>query len=105
MWVKNKSSILGARTLKNYKSAYKKLNSIKDIKYKDLRVYHIQECINNETPYTQSCVKNILHSLDKYALELDIVTRTYSQLLELNNNNCEPKKQRKPFTEEEIKLL
>lgn len=104
MWVENKSSNYALKSQKLYKSAYSKLNKIQGVKYKDLRLYHMQDCVSNVKPSMQSCVKNVFNLLDKYALELDIVTRTYSQLIVINNN-YEAKRERKPFNEDEIKLL
>lgn len=103
-WVENKSNNLSHTTQKQYKSSFNNLTSIKDMKYKEIKTYHMQGCINEAKPSMRGVVKNLLYNLDRYALELDIVTRTYSQLIVIDRD-YEAKRERKPFTEDEIKLL
>lgn len=74
------------------------------MKYKEIRAYNMQNCINEAKPSVRNVVKNLLYNLDKYALELDIITRTYSQLIVIDNN-YEAKRERRPFTEDEIRTL
>lgn len=103
-WVENKSHNLAHSTRMQYKSSFNNLASIKDMKYKDIKGPHMQGCIDNATPSMRGVIKNLLYNLDKYALELDIVTRTYSQHI-IVKKDYEPKRERKPFTEYEIALL
>ena len=64
----------------------------------------MQDCIDGcgRGASTQNFIKNLLMHLDKFALELDIVTRQYSSLL---TTAAAPPTSRTPFTPDEVSRL
>ena len=59
------------------KSAYKHCKALYTVKYRDIRSFHMQDCIDNcGLGYsTQWAIKALWTHLDKYALEMDITTK------------------------------
>ena len=89
-----------------YKTAWKYLQSIANIKVRELRTVHFQECIDlcAQQYSRDQCdkVKQLCSQLCKKAMEYDLLNKNYAQFLVL------PKAQQKEksiFTDEEIKLL
>lgn len=72
--------------------------------YKDIKSHHMQSCIDScPLSYsTKSSIKNLFNHLDKFALELDIITKCRSALI---TSPPVPETSRVPFTEEEIDAL
>lgn len=85
-------------------SAFKHTKKYHDMKYKDLKSFHMQDCIDNcGCGYsTQWAIKNLFGHLDKFALELDVINKSYAQLTTAESI---PETSKIPFTEEEIKIL
>ena len=83
-----------------HKTSFKKLIALHKIKYKEIKTYHMQNIVDLPGGYsTQLKVKNLFNHLDKFAMELDIITKCYSSLL---TTESAPETMRKPFTDEEI---
>ena len=104
LWKEKKAFKLGKKNQESMFSAYHHCKSVHGMKYQDIKSYHMQECIDNcgRGYSTQRNIKNLLNHLDKFALELDLVSRTYSNLLVTEKA---PESDKKPFTEEEIKKV
>ena len=85
-------------------SAFKHTKKYHDMKYKDLKSFHMQDCIDNcGCGYsTQWAIKNLFGHLDKFALELDVINKSYAQLTTAESI---PETTKIPFTEEEILTL
>lgn len=85
-------------------SAFKHTKKYHDMKYKDLKSFHMQDCIDNcGCGYsTQWAIKNLFGHLDKFALELDVINKSYAQLTTAESI---PETTKIPFSEEEIKIL
>ncbi len=85
-------------------SAYNHTKKYQDTKYRDLKSFHMQDCIDNcGCGYsTQWAIKNLFGHLDKFALELDVINKSYAQLTTAESI---PETTKVPFTEEEIKTL
>lgn len=88
----------------SHKSAFKKAELLHNMPYKTIKAFQMQEIIDNcGCGYsTQGAIKNLFGQLDKYALELDIITKVNSALIHAAPI---PPSTKVPFTEEEINLL
>lgn len=88
----------------NLKAAFKHTAKLHDMKYKDIRSFHMQDCIDScgRSYSTQATIKNLFGHLDRFAMELDIIQKMYSTL-----TTCDPVPETKkiPFTDQEIDLL
>lgn len=103
-WCEKKLPKLGAANQKSLNAAYKHTKAIWNMKYKDIKSFHMQDCIDNcgKSYSVQGAIKNLFGHLDKFALEIDLVSKTYSQLLTADSA---PEKSKLPFTNEEVNLL
>lgn len=104
LWLEKKWIKLQVSSQKVLKSAYNHINKLSDMKYIEIKAYHMQDTIDNcgKSYSTQSQIKNLWVHLDKFALELDITTKNYSNLL---TSESVPPTSRRPFTTEEIKKV
>lgn len=86
------------------KAAFKHCKALHNKKYKEIRSFHMQDCIDNcGCKYsTQWAIKNLFGHLDKFALELDVINKAYSQLITAEPI---PETTKQPFTDEEIQTL
>lgn len=94
----SKSSIQAAKT------AWKYCESVYNVKYGDLKVYQMQDCIDNcpHGPGTKKTIKTLFYNLDRYSMELEIIDKKNSELL---TTPTQPESNKKPFTKEEIECL
>lgn len=101
LWLEKRAEKLGTSNRSGLKAAYQHCISLADHAYKSIRSYQMQECIDNSDcgSAMQSKIKNLWTHLDRFALELDIVEKTYSILLHTDSMS---ETSRLPFTEEEI---
>jgi integrase len=104
MWWEKKVPKLGLAYTDHFKSAYKYCKPLHKLKYTNIKAYHMQEIIDNcgHGAGTQRSIKVLWWHLDKYALELDIATRSYSNLLKVAPA---PESTKSPFTETEIQTM
>ena len=104
LWKDKKAAKLGKSNQASLFSAYHHCKSLHRMKYKAVKSFHMQECIDNcGCGYsTQGAIKNLLRHLDRFALELDIVTRCYSDLL---TSEPIPDTNKRPFTDDEITAI
>ncbi len=103
-WCEKKLIKLGKSTQSSLKSAYGHTRSIKDMKYKDIKSFHMQDIIDTcGCGYsTQWAIKNLFGHLDKFALEIDVINKSYAQLTTAESI---PETTKEPFTDDEIALL
>lgn len=98
-----KGDKLGNSTLIQFKAIHNNhIEEIKNIPYKELRTYHIEGCISkcNGGSSSKSNIKKLFTHLDKLALEIDLIDKSYSHLV---NVKVEPSKNKKKlFTKDEI---
>lgn len=89
----------------NYNLAYKYCKSIHKMRFKDIRLTHLQAIIDNcgKGYPTRKIIKALMNQLFSFAIKNDIVEKKYSQFVDVGQN--EGKVNRKPFTKEEIKKL
>lgn len=104
LWLDKKGIKLGKASLHSLKSAWKHCERLSDEKYDNLKVYQMQECIDEcGCGYaTQGAIKNLFHHLDKFAMELEISVKNNATLLSVATATPEKKK---IFSEEERKTL
>lgn len=96
---------LGKSTRIALKSALKHCKKYHNSKYKELKAFQMQDCIDEcGCGYaTQNNIKNLFSHMDKFALELDIINKSYATLTKTANVIIQHHKQ--PFTDNEINLL
>ena len=107
-------------SLRQYRSAWAYCSTIKKIKIKDLRSYHIKNCIANAekhiddnvvaaSPQTKSKMKIMFNTLLDYALEYELVDRNYSRVFKLSNSVQDEldgiREHHMSFTQEEMDTL
>lgn len=104
LWQEKKAPRLGESNRNSLKSAYKHCSSLKNLPFKQIKAYQMQDCIDNcgKGYSTQGAIKNLWGHLDKFALELDITSSRYSDLL---TSEPIPETSRQPFSKEEIARL
>ena len=104
LWVEKRGTKLGQHNFKSLKSAYIHCTKLSDMPYKEIKAFHMQDCIDTcgRKYSTQSAIKNLWGHLDRFALELDIVTTQYSNLL---TSEPVPESPKIPFSETEIAIL
>lgn len=85
-------------------AAWKYCESVYKISYRQVKSYHMQDCIDNcPLSYsTKSAIKNLFNHLDKFAMELDIISKRRSVLI---SAPPVPETSRVPFSESEIDQL
>ncbi len=103
-WLEKKAPKLGQSNLDSLRAAYKHCSALADHPYRQIKAYQMQETIDHcgRGYGTQGSIKNFWGHLDDYAMELDIITKRYSDLL---TSAPAPPTTRKPFTDAEVDLL
>ena len=104
LWEEKKGHKIGTANRASLKTAYNHCSKLFKVKYKELRAYHMQDVIDTcgRGYSTQGAIKNLFGHLDHFALELDLITRCYSELL---TSAPIPETSKEPFTEDEIARL
>ena len=103
-WAEIRLPKLGSANQIRLRGAYKHLSTYYGVKYRSIKAYQMQEAIDN-CGYgysTQGAIKSLWGHLDRFAFELDIIDKMYSQLI-----TCEqtPETKREPFTPEQVEAL
>ena len=103
-WSGLKLPKLGESLQSNLKSAFKHCSKYYGLKYRSIRAYHMQDCIDNcGCGYsTQGSVKNLFGHLDRFAYEMDITEKMYSQIITAPPI---PETTKSIFTDEQIERL
>jgi integrase len=102
-WKEKKMPLLSDSRGKGLASAWKRIDRYKDIKYKDIRFLHMQDSLDTApTPSIKRLVVDLWKHLDKYAFELDIIGKRYSDTLRTVTVES---KERSPFSPDEIRAL
>lgn len=101
LWLQKKSSKLGENSVRTLKSAYRHIEPLRAVPYKDIKAVNMQDTIDNcgLSYSTQQSIKSLWYHLDKLALELDISSKNYSSLI---TTAPVPETSRLPFTDDEI---
>ena len=100
-WLKERAVKLSESNYKALKGAYRHCAHLEDLPYKSIRASQMQSAIDNcgKSYSQQSHIKNLWRHLDRYAFELDIINKCYSELL---TSDSIPETGKIPFTAEEI---
>lgn len=103
-WAKIKLPKLSRATQGSLKSAFKHCSKYYGKKYRSLRSYHMQDCIDNcgRSYSTQGAIKSLWGHLDRFAFEIDVIDKMYSQI---TTAPPVPDTKRTPFTVDEINAL
>jgi integrase len=104
LWEDKKAPKLGTSNRQSLKSAFKHCSKLFKAKYKEIRSYQMQDTIDlcGCGYSTQAAIKNLWGHLDRFALELDVVSRCYSDLL---TSDQIPETSKRPFSDEEVNAL
>lgn len=104
LWKEKKALKLGKSNFKSLRAAFNHCAKLSNISYKKIRSYQMQDCIDGcgKGYSTQSAIKNLWGHLDRFALELDIINRCYSELL---TSDPIPETTRDRFSDDEIKRI
>lgn len=103
-WLDKGTNKLSKSTVSSLKAAYKHCTNLHKIKYREIKAVHMQECIDGcgKGYSTQWAIKNLFNHLDRYALELDIIDKGYSQL---TTAEAIPPTSKVPFTDDEVSAI
>ena len=95
---------LGKSLACGLKCAYNHIRKLEELKYKDIRSFQMQDTIDNcgRGYSTQAQIKNLWGYLDRFAMELDVIQKMYSQLI---TSAPIEDSHKEPFTAEEIEIL
>ena len=91
--------------INGYNAAYETSKELHSIKFVDIKTMHLQSIINNcgKGYDTLRKIRVLYNQLFKYAMENDIVTKDYSDYVNIGKRKDSTT--RKPFTDKEIKRL
>lgn len=103
-WSEKKLPKLSSSLQSSLKNAYGHTKAIQGMRYKEIRSFHMQDCIDNcGCGYsTQGAIKNLFGHLDRFAMELDVIQKMYSTL---TTAAPVPETSKVPFTDDEIEKL
>ena len=103
-WLKIKAPKLGTSTQSSLKSAFKHCSKYYGLKYRSLKAYQMQDCIDScgKGYSTQWAIKNLFGHLDRFAFEMNIIDKMYSQIITAPPI---PDTKREPFTTEQVDAL
>ena len=104
LWREKKAPKLGQSNQDSLRAAYKHCKSLSGVPYRQIKAFQMQETIDacGKGYSTQGAIKNLWNHLDKFALELDVISRCYSDLLA---SAPTPPTSRTPFTDQEVARL
>ena len=91
-------------TVTAYKAAFTHLGGIANRPLKDLRVGDLEKILDGVGTSTRNHVKIVLKGIYSYAMRHEIVSKDYSSLVK-TYRSTEVKKEKVPFTKEEIQTL
>ena len=104
LWKEKKAPKLGESNRSSLCSAFKHCSALWEKPYKQIRSYQMQETIDGcgKGYSTQAAIKNLWGHLDRFALEMDIINRCFSDLL---TSDPIPPTSRLPFSKDEVKKV
>lgn len=104
LWFEKRLPKLGRANQNSLKAAYGHCAELYNTKYKTIRAAHMQDVIDNckKSYATQAAIKNLFGHLDRFAYEIDVVNKRYSDLLK---SDPIPETSKKPFTDEEVEAV
>ena len=105
-WSDKKYSEISRDNANGYKSAYKSCASLQKLRFKELRVTHLQDTIDSSGKNYPSLKKlrSLLNQMYEFAIKNDITEKDYSQYLEIGKKG-DSKIIHRPFEDNEIQKL
>lgn len=104
-WSKLKYPKVSHSAILGYQSAYNNVEKLHNMKIKDIKARHLQEAIDNcsKGQATKKKIKFLFGQMFAYAMQNDIITKDYSEFVDIGKSSEESK--REPFSNKEIELL
>lgn len=104
LWLEKRAVKLGTSNQLALKSAYKHCIKYSKLKYNQIKSYQMQNTIDScgKGYATQGAIKNLWGHLDKFAMELDVISKCYSDLI---TSAPIPETTKQIFTDEEVLRL
>lgn len=104
LWLEKRAFKLGTSNVSSLKSAYNHCKKFEKVRYNQIKSYQMQDCIDNcgRGYSTQGAIKNLWGHLDRFAMELDIISKCYSDLL---TSDPIPETTKEVFTSDEIQRV
>lgn len=104
LWLEKRGGKLGSSNRASLKSAYNYCSRLGKVRYNQIKSYQMQDCIDGcgKGYSTQGAIKNLWGHLDRFAMELDIISKCCSDLL---TSEPIPETTKKVFTDEEVSRL
>lgn len=104
-WSEIKYKKVGESAITGYKAAFIAFEKLHSIKFRDLKTTHLQNILDKSGKgyATRKRMKILLNQMYGYAIQNDIVSKDYSQYVDIGKHDKTITRQ--PFTFEEIKLL
>ncbi len=104
LWKEKRALKLSNASQRSLYAAFNYCKSLSHKPYREIKAFHMQETIDTcgKSYSTQAAIKNFWMHLDKFAFELDVIHKCYSELL---TSEPIPPTSRAPFSDEEIKIL
>jgi len=104
LWKEKKAPKLGESNRASLYSAFNHCSKLVRLPYKQIKAFQMQETIDDcgKGYSTQAAIKNLWGHLDRFALELDVITRCYSELL---TSGPVPPTSRDRFSDEVIQRI
>jgi len=105
-WSKEKFPKISDSMFKAYKNAYRAFKILHDHPFVLLRKHHFQMVIDEcgKTYSGKNMMKILASQLSQFAMENDIIKKDYSPFIDIGDKP-DPTIDRRPFTEDEIRLL
>ena len=101
LWLEKRGVKLGSSNRASLKSAYNYCSRLGKVRYNQIKSYQMQDCIDGcgKGYSTQGAIKNLWGHLDRFAMELDIISKCCSDLL---TSEPIPETTKEIFTDEEV---
>lgn len=104
-WSSERFEGIKTSTINGYKQAFKHSAPLHDLKFRDIRKEHLQDALDGSglAATTQKQVKNFHSQLFKFAIEIDVAVKNYSDYTKVKTAPLPSK--RSVFTQNEIDVL
>jgi len=101
-WFARRNDKMQISNIRAYKMAYNHSKPLYDMKFVDIRTEHLQNVLDTCTKGygTIRKIRVLLNQLYDYAMEHDIVSKNYTEYIEMPSDDTDTG--RKPFTKDEI---
>lgn len=105
MLVEQRFPKMGTSLKEQHRAAYKRCKDLYKLPYAELRQFHFQKVIDDcdKGQATQACIKNFFRTMDKYAYDMEIISKMRS--VNLTTGKKESTIVRELWTHEEIMKL